>query len=150
MDIYLIIMITIIILNIICIIINIFMNRKEKNEKNYIPPIISNVTIEEILKDLDTLIKYKCENLYQKVLLPLKNKTLGNSDTIITDEILDSLTLETSKEIIDQLSDNYKEKIYLVIKEEKFEEFIVNLVYDKISNIVIQMNKESVRKIMKF
>jgi len=150
MDIYLIIMIIIIVLNIICIIINIFMDRKEKNEKNYIPPIISNVTIEEILKDLDTLIKYKCENLYQKVLLPLKNKTLGNSDTIITDEILDSLTLETSKEIIDQLSDNYKEKIYLVIKEEKFEEFIVNLVYDKISNIVIQMNKESVRKIMKF
>lgn len=149
MDIYLIFLFIVLVIYILSMVFVIFIYKKNiKN--NQIPVQVSNITIEEILKDLDTLIKYKCENLYQKVLLPLKNKTLGNSDAIITDDILDSLTLETSKEIIDQLSDNYKEKIYMVIKREKFEEFIINLVYDKISNIVIQMNKESVRKIMKF
>lgn len=137
----------ILILNVACLIFELLLKKNNDRRKNEI--IIPNITIKEVMDDLNYLINYKCNNALQKILIPFKNKKLGNSDSLISDEVLNEITTQISKEIISELSLGYKKKLCLILEENILEDVILSLVYDNLSNIVIQLNKDSIKKFYK-
>lgn len=140
--IFLIICLSIITLYFIYNIIKLILTHLKNNKQN----IMSQETIESFMKDISVLINYKCSVTYEKIIIPLSEKDLKNRKTI-TDETLNNITVEISNEILNTLSNQYLMKISSVIKPEQIESFIISMVYDTLSKLVINLNREIVAEL---
>lgn len=101
--------------------------------------------IENIMTDLLVIVEYKCSNAYEKSIIPATERDLKQRKTI-SDETLNMISAEVTYEIISFLSDTYIRRISTIIKSDKIEQFILSLVYDTLSKLVIQLNKEILKQ----
>ena len=109
---------------------------------------IPNVSISEVYNDIKMVIEYESSSTISQELLygTLKEITsreasaLNRMRRIISDEIVDSLTLSVASRIIDNMSDEFRNKIAQVIKEERIDDFIVDGVYQVIYTKAMEVN----------
>lgn len=122
------------------IIINIL--NKIKNRKN----IIQNIDNEKTLDELNKLIDYKCKNYTEKIFIPLQNKSIKNIEWTIREEQVKEATINISTEILSSLSNEFRLKLTYLIKEERIDTFITELVYELMYSIVIKINSKTLTK----
>ena len=109
---------------------------------------VPNVSISEVYNDIKMVIEYESNSTISQELLygTLKEITsreasaLNRMRRIISDEIVDSLTLSVASRIIDNMSDEFRNKIAQVIKEERIDDFIVDGVYQVVYTKAMEVN----------
>ena len=104
---------------------------------------------EELYKDLSIYIALEINSIFEKSLKPLMSKDLSDSNRLISDEILDEYTKKIYLSIFKSLSEDYLRKIYQIIDKEHFEEFLLNMIYNELCSLAINLNKDTVRRISK-
>ena len=107
-------------------------------------------TIEELRIVILTFVQMAYENR----IMPLaRNYDYRDSKReigeLIKQEDFNQIVLETSLQIIDYLSEEFKEKCYLFINEERFEDFIALIVNQNLLTEVIKINKEVAKRFNK-
>lgn len=115
-------------------------NKTKANEST-----ASTNNFQKIMEDLDKLIQRKCFTAYRRVLQPYVSKAL-KSTPLINDKVVNDITLLLSKEILSEMSDNYKAKLLEIYNEEKLEEIIVELVYNTVTEMALSINKNTIHK----
>lgn len=143
-NIFLIMMILFAIYFIITTFIIIKQNSSNKKSSN---TIINNddLNFSKTFDDLMIIINYKAYIAYQKILVPLIEKSI-NSYSLINDKIVNKLAIQITEEIISELSEPYKEKLMAVYKEEKINDVILELVYNSITEMSLEINKKTIKK----
>ena len=109
----------------------------------------NNITFNDIFEDILTLINYKVKMTYEKTILPLTNKEIKNGKSkpsIIDDSTTNTIVFIVVEDIMKILSPEYKEKMSMVIDSNNIQDFITSLVYDVVSKVVMEANKETIRK----
>lgn len=99
----------------------------------------------EITDDLMQIINYKCFVARRRVLQPLVDKALKNTP-LINDSIVNKLTVQITKELLDELSPEYLKKLKSIYKEEVLEDILLELVYNVITEMSRDINKKSIKK----
>lgn len=104
------------------------------------------VTFKQVQEDLMNMIHYKCYIANQRVLQPLVDKAHKNTP-LINDKIVNNVTVQITKEILNEISEDYKEKLLKIYNEENFEEVILDLVYNVVTEMSMSINKRSIKKL---
>jgi len=115
---------------------------RKKNKKLVMP--ITN-KFEDIQNDLMKIINYKCYIAYQRVLQPLVDKSIKGTP-LINDKIVNKITLEITKEILDEMSLDYLNKLKSIYNKDKMEDVLLELVYNTITEMSLSINKRSIKK----
>lgn len=103
-------------------------------------------TLKEVYEDLLYYISIECDNTFEKVIYPLINKDITGGTRLINDDMLNSMAAEISNDIIMSLSDDYRYKVSTVINNDSIDGFILKLVYDTLSSLVIKINSNTIKK----
>lgn len=102
-----------------------------------------------IIDDLIQIINRECQKVFDTGFVfiaarhagSLEHSLLNNPMKVITDEIVDRATMEITEKIIDDLSDNYRERLYMVINPINLEEYILEEVYHLVFEEAIRINR---------
>lgn len=107
----------------------------------------SNTTAElsyqKIMEDLDKMIQRKCYTAYRRVLQPYVNKALKNKP-LINDKVVNDITIQLTKEILTEMSNDYREKLESIYKAEQLNDIILELVYNTVTEMAMKINKDSI------
>lgn len=128
-------------------IVTTFIIIKQNSSNKKLPNTVVNndLTFSKTFDDLMIIINYKAYIAYQKILVPLIEKSI-NSYSLINDKIVNKLAIQITEEIISELSEPYKEKLMAVYKEEKINDVILELVYNSITEMSLEINKKTIKK----
>ena len=104
-----------------------------------------------IIDDLIQIITRECQKVFDTGFVyiaarhagSLEHSLLNNPIRVITDEIVDRATMEVTEKIIDDLSDNYRERLYMVISPINLEEYILEEVYHLIFEEAMRVNRST-------
>ena len=102
-------------------------------------------TFQKTMEDLDRIIQRKCSIAYRRALEPLVNKSLKNKP-LINDKIVNELTIQITKEILEEMSDSYRKKLEDIYKEDILNDVILEQVYNTITEMSMAINKKSINK----
>lgn len=102
-------------------------------------------TFQKTMEDLDRIIQRKCSIAYRRALEPLVNKSLKNKP-LINDKIVNELTIQITKEILEEMSDSYRKKLEDIYKEDILNDVILEQVYNTITEMSMVINKKSINK----
>lgn len=102
-------------------------------------------TFQKTMEDLDRIIQRKCSIAYRRALEPLVNKSLKNKP-LINDKIVNELTIQITKEILEEMSDSYRKKLEDIYKENILNDVILEQVYNTITEMSMVINKKSINK----
>lgn len=105
-------------------------------------------SFEGIMKDLDYIVQRKCSTAYRRALKPFVNKALKNKP-LINDDIVNKVSLQITKEILEEMSETYREKLESIYKSDRINDIILELVYNTVTEMAMSINKTSINK-MKF
>lgn len=107
----------------------------------------SNTTTElsyqKIMEDLDKMIQRKCYTAYRRVLQPYVSKALKNKP-LINDKVVNDITIQLTKEILTEMSNDYREKLESIYKAEQLDDIILELVYNTVTEMAMKINKDSI------
>lgn len=105
------------------------------------------------LEELQIIIKFECECTYKHIFIPLfkdygySNKTRTiDIGKIISDNVLNDAIVKTSKNIIENLSEDFINKLSIYINKEKIEEFIVEIVRTNLIELALNLNEKTINK----
>ena len=62
------------------------------------------------------------------------------------DKIVNAVSIQVTKEIIEELSEEYLSKLYSIYKKEKVEDIILELVYNTVTEMALDINKTSIKQ----
>jgi hypothetical protein len=105
----------------------------------------NNSTYQKIMEDLDKIVQRKCYTAYRRALQPYVNKALKNKP-LINDKVVNEISIQITKELFEELSNEYLQKLYAIYKEEKVEDIILELVYNTVTEMAMNINKNSINK----
>lgn len=103
------------------------------------------LTYKTIMEELSQIVQYKCTIAYRRALQPIVDKAL-NTTPLLNDKIVNELSIQITKEIFDEMSEGYLNKLYSIYKREKIEEIILELVYNTITEMALEINKTTIQK----
>jgi hypothetical protein len=102
-------------------------------------------TFENDSQYLMFLVDYFCKSAYTNKLLPYQKN--NNNYTIISDDIFNEVVIETTRQISKYLSNPYRETISYYVPN--VTEFASELVYNTVSKMVLELNKETINNLSK-
>jgi len=111
----------------------------EKDDKS-----MAELNYQKIIDDLDKIVTRKCYTAYRRVLQPYVSKALKNKP-LINDKVVNDITLQITTEILEEMSDDYKQKLLLVYKEDLLEDIILEMVYNTVTEMSLTINKNSIK-----
>lgn len=116
-----------------------------KNSKGNLKNNKIQLNYQQLMDDLMKIIQYKCMIAYRRILKPLVDKSLKGKP-LLNDKIVNAVSIQVTKEIMDELSDDYFNKLYSVYKKEKIEDIILELVYNTVTEMALTINKGSIKQ----
>lgn len=134
------------IIGILCILLNNLLWYKLYKKKPKIKQITNDITIKQVQEDLMNIINYKCFVAKQRILQPLIDKGI-NHKPLINDKLVNSITIQIVKELINELSDDYKAKLSKIYSEDSLEDVLLELVYNVITEMSLNINKRTIKKL---
>jgi len=102
-------------------------------------------TFQKTIEDLDKLIQRKCYVAYRRALEPYVNKALKNRP-LINDTVVNNISVQITKEILEEMSENYRSKLEEIYNAEKLDDIILELVYNTVTEMAMNINKSSINK----
>lgn len=118
-----------------------------------IPTVSVNRVLEQsstvILEDLDFIIEKECRKIidielvyYTTRSIPEREmSSLNRKMVIISDQLVDDLTIQASTNILDKMSPSFRDRLSLVIDENKIEDYIINEIYHILITVAMNINK---------
>ena len=100
---------------------------------------------ESIEKEINAIIMNKCRVAYEKIIEPLIVKPLHGIQ-LVNDSVVNKITLQITNEILEELSEDYLEKLFKIYKSEKIKDILLEKVYNEVTRLSLQINKEALRK----
>ena len=89
------------------------------------------------------LVDYFCKATFSNNLVPYQRN--NNNYTMISDDIFDDAVLNTSKQVVQFLSKDYRETLSYYMPN--ITNFASQLVYNTITKMVLELNKETIKKL---
>lgn len=102
-------------------------------------------SFQKIIDDLDKLVQRKCYTYYKKALEPYVNKRL-KTRPLINDDLVNKISVSVTADILEEMSDDYREKLTSIYKEEMLNDVILKLVYDTVTEMSMSINKKTIKK----
>lgn len=115
------------------------------SKKQSITNTTANSTFQKTIEDLDRIIQRKCMTAYRRALEPYVNKALKNRP-LINDKVVNELSIQITKEIIEEMSDSYREKLEDIYNADRLDDIILELVYNTVTEMSMVINKKSINK----
>lgn len=110
-------------------------NNSSKTESSY----------QKTMEDLDRLIQRKCAVSYRRALEPYVNKALKNKP-LINDKVVNEISVIITKDILTEMSDEYRNKLEHIYNAEILNDIILELVYNTVTEMAMSINKTSIKK----
>jgi hypothetical protein len=109
----------------------------EKNKR------ITSSNFEKDIQYLMFLVDYFCKNARETRLIPYQRA--NNSFSMINDEVFNEVVLETTRKVVNFVSEDYREllKVYM----DNATDFTSTLVFNKITEYTMEINKETIKKV---
>lgn len=105
----------------------------------------TNSNFQKIMEDLDKLVQRKCYNAYMRVLKPYVSKSLKNKP-LINDKVVNEISITITKEILDEMSISYRNKLEEIYNKDKLDDIILELVYNIVTEMAMNINKDTINK----
>jgi hypothetical protein len=121
---------------------------KDEETKNQIEKPVGQKHDYNFEKDVQYLIfivDYFCKVAYSTKLVPYQKGNNGNN--FINDNVFNDIVLETTRQVVKYLSVSYREVLSYYIPN--ITDFVAELVYNKIIEMTMELNRETIRKISK-
>jgi hypothetical protein len=131
---------------IIVFIYMIFINKPAKvsgNVEKKITPEKKVTTFESDSQYLMFLVDYFCKSAYNNKLVPYQKN--NNQYNFINDDIFNEVVMETTRQVSQHLSQPYKDTLAYYIPNTT--EFTSELVYNTVTRMVMELNKETIKKL---
>lgn len=116
------------------------LNKTVKNENTTLSS-----TFQKTIDDLDKLIQRKCYVAYRRALEPYVNKALKNRP-LINDTVVNNISIQITKEVLEEMSESYRAKLEEIYNAEKLDDIILELVYNTVTEMAMNINKTSINK----
>jgi len=127
-------------------IVELFINNFSILMKSSPKPIPKENKYKEVMDDLMNIIHYKCLMANRRILQPLVDKAL-NSKPLINDKIVNKLSVQITQEVLEEMSEDYKKKLLTIYNPDKLEDIILELVYNTVTEMALEINKKSIREL---
>lgn len=108
-------------------------------------PIKTEIAYKTIMDELTQIVQYKCMIAYRRALQPIVDKAI-NTTPLLNDKIVNELSIQITKEIFDEMAESYLNKLYSIYKREKIEDIVLELVYNTITEMALDINKNTIQK----
>lgn len=104
---------------------------------------VVNASFEKDIQYLMFLIDYFCKNARDTRLIPYQRA--NNSYSMINDEVFNEVVLNTTRQVINFISDDYRELLQVYM--ENVTDFSSTLVFNKITEYTMEINKETIKRV---
>jgi FtsZ-interacting cell division protein ZipA len=120
-----------------------FVNRETKSVGNVEKNEKKATTFESDSQYLMFLVDYFCKSAYNNKLIPYQKN--NNQYAFINDEVFNEVVIETARQITQHLSQPYKDTMSYYVPN--ITDFTSELVYNTITRMVMELNKETIKKL---